>query len=602
MMTILAAEREIESLLSLHPKGYDLSLDRVRRLLDKLGNPQDRLPPVIHIAGTNGKGSCAAFSRALLEAAGYRVHTHTSPHLVHWNERYRLGAEGGGRLVEDKVFAEAIARAAHANGGETITVFEILTAVGFILFSEHPADVVILEVGLGGRFDATNVIPAPAVSVIMPISLDHQAYLGDRVELIAAEKAGIIKRGCPVVIGAQGSDAARQVLIETAERLDCPMQVYGQDFLAYGENGRMVYQDTDGLMDLPPPRLPGRHQFANAAAAIAGIKAAGLTISERAVEQAMVEVSWPGRMQKLAQGRLVDLAPPLPVYAFALRPKERKDDVKMSAAIQRLADEDPSLSLHHNQDSAETVLSGHGEMHLRVVRERLEGRNQIAVDGHPPAVAYRETIRKPVEQRGRHKKQSGGHGQFGDVVLQIKPLPRSSGFEFTDTITGGAVPKTYIQSVEAGIRDYMKVGPLGFPVVDVAVNLSDGSYHAVDSSDMAFQMAAKLAMKEGMAQCSPVLLEPIMKVEIFTPSDATAKIIALVPQRRGQILGYDGREGWPGWDMVEASMPQAEIGDLIIELRSATAGVATYRASFDRMAELTGRLADEATNANGKAA
>ncbi len=310
MMTILAAEREIESLLSLHPKGYDLSLDRVRRLLDKLGNPQDRLPPVIHIAGTNGKGSCAAFSRALLEAAGYRVHTHTSPHLVHWNERYRLGAEGGGRLVEDKVFAEAIARAAHANGGETITVFEILTAVGFILFSEHPADVVILEVGLGGRFDATNVIPAPAVSVIMPISLDHQAYLGDRVELIAAEKAGIIKRGCPVVIGAQGSDAARQVLIETAERLDCPMQVYGQDFLAYGENGRMVYQDTDGLMDLPPPRLPGRHQFANAAAAIAGIKAAGLTISERAVEQAMVEVSWPGRMQKLAQGRLVDLAPP----------------------------------------------------------------------------------------------------------------------------------------------------------------------------------------------------------------------------------------------------------------------------------------------------
>ncbi len=305
---------------------------------------------------------------------------------------------------------------------------------------------------------------------------------------------------------------------------------------------------------------------------------------------------------KAAAAQLVDLAPPLPVYAFALRPKERKDDVKMSAAIQRLADEDPSLSLHHNQDSAETVLSGHGEMHLRVVRERLEGRNQIAVDGHPPAVAYRETIRKPVEQRGRHKKQSGGHGQFGDVVLQIKPLPRSSGFEFTDTITGGAVPKTYIQSVEAGIRDYMKVGPLGFPVVDVAVNLSDGSYHAVDSSDMAFQMAAKLAMKEGMAQCSPVLLEPIMKVEIFTPSDATAKIIALVPQRRGQILGYDGREGWPGWDMVEASMPQAEIGDLIIELRSATAGVATYRASFDRMAELTGRLADEATNANGKAA
>jgi elongation factor G len=267
-----------------------------------------------------------------------------------------------------------------------------------------------------------------------------------------------------------------------------------------------------------------------------------------------------------------------------------------------LAEEDPSLNLHHNQDSAETILSGHGEMHLRVVRERLEGKNQIPVEGHAPAVPYRETIRKPVEQRGRHKKQSGGHGQFGDVVLQIKPLARGSGFQFTDTITGGVVPKTYIQSVETGIRDYLKSGPLGFPVVDVAVNLSDGSYHAVDSSDMAFQMAAKLAMKEGMAACSPVLLEPVMKVVILTPSDATAKIIALIPQRRGQILGYDAREGWPGWDVVEATMPQAEIGDLIIELRSATAGVATYSASFSHMSELTGRLADDAMNANGKAA
>jgi elongation factor G len=299
---------------------------------------------------------------------------------------------------------------------------------------------------------------------------------------------------------------------------------------------------------------------------------------------------------------LIAFEAPQPVYAFALRPKERKDEVKMSAAIQRLAEEDPSLGLRHQQDSSETVLSGHGEMHLRVTVERLEGKNQIAVEGHTPAVPYRETIRKGVQQRGRHKKQSGGHGQFGDVVVEIKPLPRGSGFQFTDTITGGVVPKTYIQSVETGVRDYLKSGPLGFPVVDVAVNLSDGSYHAVDSSDMAFQMAAKLAMKEGMAACSPVLLEPVMKVEIFTPSDATAKITGIVPQRRGQILGYDARPGWPGWDVVEATMPQAEIGDLIIELRSATAGVASYRAGFDHMAELTGRLADEAMNANGKAA
>lgn len=308
-MTTLAADREIESLMALHPKGFDLSLDRITRLLERLGNPQELIPPAIHIAGTNGKGSCAAFSRALLEAAGHLVHVHTSPHLVNWHERYRLAAEGGGKLVDDQVFADAIARVAAANASQKITVFEILTAVTFLLFAEHPAEAAIIEVGLGGRFDATNVIARPAVSVIMPVSMDHEAYLGDRVELIAAEKAGIIKPGCPVVIGAQESETALQVLIETAERLDCPTFVYGQDFLAFEENGRMVYQDEDGLMDLPPPRLPGRHQFANAAAAIAAIKAAGFEISHRAVEKAMASVAWPGRMQKLAQGKLAELAP-----------------------------------------------------------------------------------------------------------------------------------------------------------------------------------------------------------------------------------------------------------------------------------------------------
>ncbi len=295
--------------MALHPKGFDLSLERITRLLKRLGDPQDRLPPVIHIAGTNGKGSAAAFSRALLEAEGKRVHVHTSPHLVNWHERYRMGAPGGGRLVADDVLADAIARVAAANAGETITVFEVLTAVTFVLFSEHPADAAIIEVGLGGRFDATNVIKNPAASVIMPISLDHQAYLGDRVELIAAEKAGIIKPGVPVVIGAQEYDAAQDLLIETAERRGCPLLVYGQDFLAFEENGRMIYQDEEGLMDLTPPRLNGRHQFANAAAAIAAVKAAGFELSHAAVDRAMGTVEWPGRMQRLPQGRLSDLAP-----------------------------------------------------------------------------------------------------------------------------------------------------------------------------------------------------------------------------------------------------------------------------------------------------
>jgi dihydrofolate synthase/folylpolyglutamate synthase len=308
-MATLTVDQLIAQLLTLHPKGYDLSLERISRLLERLGQPQLALPPVIHIAGTNGKGSSAAFARALLEAAGRSVHVHTSPHLVRWHERYRLGNPDGGRLVDDAVLAEAIARAAEANQGQKITLFEILTAVTFLLFSEHPADVAILEVGLGGRFDATNVIENPAVTLITSVSMDHEAFLGDRVELIAAEKAGIIKPGCAVVIGQQEHDAAREVLIDTAERLGCPTLVYGQDFLAYEENGRMVYQDSDGLMDLPLPKLVGRHQLANAAAAIAAVKAAGFDADLARVEIAMQKVTWPGRMQKLPEGKLRDLAP-----------------------------------------------------------------------------------------------------------------------------------------------------------------------------------------------------------------------------------------------------------------------------------------------------
>jgi dihydrofolate synthase / folylpolyglutamate synthase len=304
------AENEINKLLALHPKGFDLSLDRITRLLDRLGNPHLKMPPVIHVAGTNGKGSVTAFARALLEAAGLSVHVHTSPHLVNWHERYRIGVKGGsGRLVEDAVFADAIRRVGEANRGEKITVFEILTAVMFVLFSEAPADVAVVEVGLGGRFDATNVIPEPAVSVIMPISLDHQAYLGDRVELIAAEKAGIMKRRCPVVIGQQQHDEALDVLLSTAERLHCPTAAYGQDYVAYEEYGRLIYQDEFGLVDLPLPRLPGRHQYANAAAAIRAVKAAGFALTDAMIEQAVQSVSWPGRLQHLTSGALFDKAP-----------------------------------------------------------------------------------------------------------------------------------------------------------------------------------------------------------------------------------------------------------------------------------------------------
>ena len=304
------AALEIDKLMALHPKGFDLSLDRIRRLLDRLGNPEKRLPPVIHIAGTNGKGSTSAFCRALLEAKGLSVHVHTSPHLVNWHERYRLGRKGGrGELVDDETLAHAIRRVGDANAGEYITVFEILTAVMFVLFAEHPADAAIVEVGLGGRFDATNVIENPAACIITSISLDHIAYLGDRVELIAAEKAGIMKRGRPVVIGYQAENPALDVLVETAERLRCPHSVFGQDYLAFEEFGRLVYQDEFGLSDLPLPRLPGRHQYGNAAAAIRGVKAAGFELDDATIAKALKSVEWPARMQRLPEGRLAGFAP-----------------------------------------------------------------------------------------------------------------------------------------------------------------------------------------------------------------------------------------------------------------------------------------------------
>jgi elongation factor G len=242
-------------------------------------------------------------------------------------------------------------------------------------------------------------------------------------------------------------------------------------------------------------------------------------------------------------------------------------------------------------------LVGQGEIHLKVAVDKLLSKYGLKILTHQPRVPYKETIRKPTTQRGRHRRQSGGHGQYGDVVIAIRPLPRGTGFVFEDEIVGGVVPRQWIPSVEKGIVEYLKQGPLGFPVVDVAVALNDGTYHTVDSSDAAFQTAARLAMTEGMPNCAPVLLESIMHVKIHVPSDATAKVNALVSGRRGQLMGFDARDGWRGWDSVEAQMPLSEMSDLIIELRSLTQGVGTYEMVFDHLAELTGKLADQVTAA-----
>ena len=291
--------------LALHPKKIDLSLGRMERILPRLGDPQRRLPPTIHVAGTNGKGSTIAFMRAMLEAAGKRVHVYTSPHLVRFHERIRLA----GTLVGEGRLVEAFQTCEEANGGDPITVFEITTAAALHLFAETPADALLLEVGLGGRYDATNVIEKPAASVVTPVSLDHMEYLGDTVEKIAAEKAGILKRGAPAVFAEQSLEGGA-VLEREAQRVRSgPVFVGGQDFRSYAENGRLIFQDLDGLMDLPLPRLGGRHQHINAGTAIAALKAAfGEAIGPDAIAAGLTTVDWPGRLQALT-GNVLKLAP-----------------------------------------------------------------------------------------------------------------------------------------------------------------------------------------------------------------------------------------------------------------------------------------------------
>jgi len=293
--------------------------------------------------------------------------------------------------------------------------------------------------------------------------------------------------------------------------------------------------------------------------------------------------------------------PPQPVFGFAIHAKRREDEVKLSTGLSRLVEEDASLSYEHNDDTKELVLWGQGEIHLGVAIKRLEQIYNVAVDTRPPRVPYKETIRKGTEQHARHKKQSGGHGEFGDVHVTIQPQPRGAGFQFEQKIVGGAVPRQYIPAVEAGVKEYLTEGPLGFPVVDVAVTLTYGQHHSVDSSDMAFRKAGIAAMKEGMPNCNPVLLEPICEVTISVPSEYTSKAQGTITRRRGQILGFDAKEGWPNWDEVKAYLPQSEMRDLIVELRSLTQGVGTFDWTFDHLNELSGRLADEivATQGNG---
>jgi dihydrofolate synthase/folylpolyglutamate synthase len=299
----------VARLTTLHPKRIDLSLDRVQRLLAALDHPERKLPPVIHVAGTNGKGSTIAFLRAILEAAGLSVHVYTSPHLVRFNERFRLGAAEEGKLVSDAELIATFAECERVNAGEPITVFEITTAVGLMLFARHPADVLLMEVGLGGRLDATNVVDSALATIVTRISIDHTDFLGDTLEQIAVEKAGILKRGVPAIVAAQPRDAL--VVIERqAARLNAPLKIAGEDWTATEERGRLVYQDEAGLLDLPAPKLYGRHQFENAGLAIAALRAIPqFKIAPAAYEAGLVKADWPARLHRLSAGALVELTP-----------------------------------------------------------------------------------------------------------------------------------------------------------------------------------------------------------------------------------------------------------------------------------------------------
>ena len=300
----------VARLTSLHPKLIDLSLDRMRRILGSLGHPEQQLPPTIHVAGTNGKGSTIAFMRAILEAAGLRVHVYTSPHLVRFNERFRLGGKGEGRLASDEELSSALNECERANAGAPITVFEVTTAAGFLLFARNPADVLLLEVGMGGRLDATNVVDRPLASVITPVSLDHAEHLGDTLAKIAAEKAGILKSGVPAIVAAQPREALLSIERQ-AGRVKAPIRIAGEDWIATEERGRLVYQDDAGLLDLPAPKLYGRHQFENAGVAIAALRGIDeLSLPPDAFETGIAKADWPGRMQRLSHGRLAALAPP----------------------------------------------------------------------------------------------------------------------------------------------------------------------------------------------------------------------------------------------------------------------------------------------------
>jgi elongation factor G len=532
------------------------------------------------------------------------------------------------RLLQPASRTKLILRQIPTFAGDIISGFVDLALERAFVYKEHAASEVVPLEG-----DAADLEKTARFSMLETLA-DHDDELMEQLlediqpprdkvfdDLTRELREGMV---CPVLMGtATRSNGVLRLLkalrhespgiAETAKRLGVKAgqgnrDAVAQDVVAYvlktlntAHGGKMSVvrmlagQAGDGTTflsgDDEAGRVAGVFKLVGQSTEKRGPAAVGETVAFAKLDKAKTGNTLTAGKQ--AHAALAKVVPHPPVLAIAISAKERKDDVKLGLALTKLVEEDPSISIVHNAETHEVVLWGQGEMHLRVATERLSDRYGVAIERRTPSVGYRETIRRGIVQRGRHKKQSGGHGQYGDVVLDIKPLPRGSGFTFEEKISGGVVPRNYIPSVEEGVIDALKHGPLGFPVVDLTVALVDGSYHTVDSSDMAFRAAGRVGVVEGLPQCQPVLLEPIHLVEIACPNEATAKINALMSGRRGQILGFDTRVGWDGWDVVRAKMPETEIGDLIVEIRSATAGSGTFTFKFDHMAELTGRTADQ---------
>ena len=371
-----------------------------------------------------------------------------------------------------------------------------------------------------------------------------------------------------------------------------------------GQAGKLAYARVFGATladggDLVLPK--GEHVRAGGLSSVQG--ATLKKISSAAVGDVVAI----GKIDQAAAGDLLGIGsvlkvqhprrPRPPLFALAIAAANRQDDVRLSGALAKLVEEDTGLHVTHDPESRQVLVAGLGEGHLRLTLERLKRRFNVDITTAPPTIPYRETIRAGVTQHGRHKKQSGGHGQFADVTIEIRPRPAGGGFAFASKVTGGAVPRQWIPAVEQGVGDGMLKGPLGFPVVDIEVTLLDGATHPVDSSEMAFRTAGRITIEEGLPKCAPYLLEPIDRLRIFTTASAMSNVNSALSSKRGQILGFGPREGWTAWEMIEAYLPRSERQNFIADLRGLTQGLGDFEAEFDHMAELTGRLADEAVAA-----